>query len=206
MDPNSSMSTCSTCGGSGRLNAAQGPMQFTKPCPQCQGHGKIGKPCKQCGGNGQVLGTENIKVTIPQGVKEGSRVRVAGKGEPGLNGGPAGDLYLIIHVKAHPFLRREGDELSMDVPVTVREAMEGGTVKIPTIDGPIKLKIPPRSQSGQTLRLKGKGAFNIKTKRRGDLMVKLVVKLPQTEDKEIIAAVRKMDRFYKEDLRKDIRL
>jgi DnaJ-class molecular chaperone len=94
----------------------------------------------------------------------------------------------------------------MDVPVTVREAMEGGTVTIPTIDGPIKLKIPPRSQSGQTLRLKGKGAFNIKTKRRGDLMVKLIVKLPQTEDKEIIAAVRKMDRFYKEDLRKDIRL
>jgi molecular chaperone DnaJ len=205
-DPKSAITTCPTCNGSGRLNVAQGPMQFTKPCPQCGGHGKTGKTCTQCGGSGQVLGTERIRVTIPQGVKEGSKVRVAGKGEPGLNGGQPGDLYLVIHIKPHPFLKREGDNLYMEVPVTVHEAMAGGNINIPTIDGQVNVKVPPKSQSGQTLRLKGKGAVNPKTKKKGDLMVKLVVKVPQTENKEILEAVGKMDRYYKEDLRKGIRL
>lgn len=205
-DPNSTFIKCTTCGGSGRLNVAEGPIQFTKPCPQCKGHGQTGKTCAKCGGSGQVLGTERIRVTIPQGVKEGSKVRVAGKGEPGLNGGQPGDLYLVIHLKPHPFLKREGDNLYMEVPVTVHEAMAGGNIDIPTIDGQVNVKVPPKSQSGQTLRLKGKGAVNPKTKKRGDLMVKLVVKVPQTEDKDILEAVGKMDRFYKEDLRKGIRL
>lgn len=205
-DPRSTMSNCPTCGGSGRLNVAEGPMQFTRPCPRCQGHGQVGKPCAQCGGAGQVPGTERIRVTIPKGVREGSRVRVAGKGEPGHNGGPAGDLYLVIQVKPHPFLKREGDNLLMEVPVTVREALAGGTITIPTVDGQLKVKVPPKSQSGQTLRLKGKGAVNLKTRQRGDLMVKLIVKVPQTDDKEILEAVEKMDRFYKEDLRESIRL
>jgi molecular chaperone DnaJ len=205
-DPNSSMTTCSMCGGSGRVNVAEGPIQFTKPCPNCKGHGKKGKPCMQCGGSGQVLGTESIRVVIPQGVKEGSKVRVAGKGEPGFNGGKPGDLYLIIHLKPHPLLKREKDNLYMEIPVTVREAMAGGNITIPTVDGQVKLKIPPKSQSGQTLKLKGKGAVNPKTKQRGDLMVKLVVKVPRTEDKEILEAAEKMERFYKDDLRRDIRL
>jgi len=206
MDPGSNLSTCSTCGGSGRVNVSQGPMQFTKPCPTCKGHGQIGQPCKTCGGNGQVLGTERIKVVIPQGVKEGSKVRVAGKGEPGLNGGPPGDLYLIIHIKEHPLLRREGDNLYMEVPVTVREAVAGGTITIPTIEGEVNLKVPPGSQSGQMLKLRGKGAVNAKTKKKGDLMVKLIVKVPKTEDKDILEAVEKMDRLYKEDVRKGVRL
>jgi molecular chaperone DnaJ len=206
MDPQSGLSKCPSCGGSGRVNVSQGPMQFTKPCPSCKGHGQVGQPCKTCGGNGQVLGTERIKVVIPQGVKEGSKVRVAGKGEPGLNGGSAGDLYLIIHIKPHPLLRREGDDLHMEVPVTVREAVAGGTITIPTIDGEVNLKVPPGSQSGQMLKLKGKGAVNPKTKGKGDLMVKLVVKVPKTEDKDILEAVQKMDRLYKEDVRKGIRL
>ncbi|MGD9319068.1 MAG: molecular chaperone DnaJ [Desulfobacteraceae bacterium] len=205
-DPKSVITTCPTCNGSGRLNVAEGPMQFTKPCPQCGGHGKTGKTCTQCGGSGQVLGTERIRVTIPQGVKEGSRVRVAGKGEPGLNGGQPGDLYLVIHIKPHPFLKREGDNLYMEVPVTVHEAMAGGNINIPTIDGQVNVKVPPKSQSGQTLRLKAKGAVNPKTKKKGDLMVKLVVRVPKTDEKEILDAVEKMNRFYKEDLRKDIRL
>lgn len=204
--PGSTMRTCPACGGSGRLNVAQGPMHFTKTCPQCKGHGQVGEPCGQCGGSGQVLGEENIKVTIPAGVKEGSKIRVAGKGEPGLNGGPAGDLYLIIHVKPHPFLKREGDKLHMEVPVTIREAMAGATINLPTVAGQIKVKIPPKSQNGQTLRLKGQGAVNPKTKRRGDLMVKLIVKVPQTDDKRMLEAAREMDEHYKEDLRKDIRL
>lgn len=206
MDPNSHMSTCQACNGSGRINVAEGPIQFTKPCMQCKGHGKTGKACTQCHGNGSVLGTEQIKVTIPQGVREGSKVRVAGKGEPGMNGGKPGDLYLIIHIKPHPFLRREGDNLYMEVPVTVHEAMAGGTITIPSIHGEINVKVPAQSQSGQTLRLKDKGASNPKSKKRGDLMVKLIVKVPKTDDREILQAAKKMDGLYREDLRKDIRL
>jgi molecular chaperone DnaJ len=205
-DPGSVMTTCSACNGSGRLNVAEGPMQFTRSCPQCKGHGKKGNACTQCRGSGRVLGTERIKVAIPQGVKEGSKVRVAGKGEPGLNGGKPGDLYLVVHIKSHPILRREGDNLHMEVPVTVREAMAGGSITIPTIDGQVNVKVPSKSQSGHTLKLKGKGAVNPKTKKRGDLMVKLVVKVPQTDDKGALEAVEKMDRFYKEDLRSHIRI
>ncbi len=205
-EPGSVMTTCSACNGSGRLNVAQGPMQFTRSCPQCKGHGKVGKTCSQCGGSGRGLGTETIKVVIPQGVKEGSKVRVAGKGEPGLNGGQPGDLYLVVHIKPHPILRREDDNLYMEVPVTVREAMAGGSVTIPTIDGQVKVKVPSQSQSGQILKVKGKGAVNPKTKQRGDLMVKLVVKVPQTEDKGILEAVEKMDGLYKEDVRRNIRI
>ncbi len=205
-DPNSTITTCSYCGGSGRQEVAEGPMHFTKPCPHCGGHGQTGKSCSQCRGSGQVLGTEKIRVVIPQGVREGSKVRVTGKGEPGLNGGQPGDLYLIIHLKPHPFLKREGDDLLMEVPVTVGEAMAGGTIPIPTIDGQVKVKVPPGSQSGQTLRLKGKGAINVKTKQRGNLMVRLVVKVPKTDDKEILEAVMKMDGLYKKDVRSGIRI
>jgi molecular chaperone DnaJ len=206
MDPNVKMSTCVTCGGSGRLNVAEGPMQFTRPCPQCRGHGQTGKPCSRCNGRGKVAGTEKIRVVIPKGVKEGSKVRVAGKGEPGRSGGPAGDLYLVIHINPHAVLKREGDDLFMEVPVTVHEAMAGATITIPSIDGQVNLKVPPGSQSGQSLRLKGKGAVNLKTKKRGDLMVKLIVKVPRTDSSEILEAVKKMEPFYKKDLRKDIRL
>jgi molecular chaperone DnaJ len=205
-DPNSPMSTCTSCGGSGRLNVAEGPIQFTKPCPHCHGHGQIGKACPICQGNGRVLATEKIKVAVPQGVREGSKVRVTGKGEPGVNGGPPGDLYLVIHIRAHPFLKREGDNLYMEVPVTISEAMAGATIAIPTIGGQVRVKVPPKSQSGQTLKLKGKGAFNPKTKQRGDLMVKLAVRVPQTDDKETLDAAEKMSRLYKTDLRGHIRL
>jgi DnaJ-class molecular chaperone len=153
-----------------------------------------------------VLGEESIKVAIPKGVREGSKVRVAGKGEPGRNGGKSGDLYLVIHIQDHPALKREGDNLLMDVPVTVGEAMTGATITIPTIEGQLNVKVPPKSQAGQTLRLKGKGAYNAKTKQRGDLMVKLVVKVPQTDDTETLEAASKMDGHYKADVRSGIRL
>lgn len=113
---------------------------------------------------------------------------------------------MIIRIKPHHFLRREEDNLYMEVPVTVAEAMAGGTITIPTIEGQIRVKVPPKSQSGQTLKLKGKGAVNPKTKKKGDLMVKLVVKVPKTDDKEVLDAVKKMNSLYKEDLRGSIRL
>ena len=206
IDPNSKMTPCPKCGGSGRLNVAQGPMQFTSACPQCGGHGQVGKICSQCGGKGQVMDMEKIKVTIPKGVKEGSKVRVAGKGEPGFNGGRPGDLYLVIHIKPHPVLERKGDNLHIEVPITIGEAMSGGTITIPVVDGQVQIKVPPQSQSGQVLRLKGKGAPNLKTKKKGDLMVKLHVKVPRTNDKETLEAVKKMNKLYKGDIRKDLRL
>ena len=206
MDPKSTLSTCTACGGSGRINVARGPMQFTKACPQCKGHGRIGKPCPMCGGSGRVMATERIRVAVPPGVREGSRVRVAGKGEPGLDGGPAGDLYLIIRIQPHPILTRDGDNLHMEVPITVREAVSGATITIPTVDGAVNVKVPPGSQSGQTLKLRGKGAVDPKTKERGDLLARLIVKVPKTDDREMLEAAEKMDRFYKEDVRASIRL
>ncbi len=206
IDSSKGMSTCQTCGGSGRVNIADGPINFTKPCPQCHGHGSTGEPCKQCSGQGKTMAEERIRVTIPKGVKEGSKVRVAGKGEPGFNGGAAGDLYLKIHVKPHPLLKRENDDLLMEIPVTVAEAIAGGTIPVPTIDGMVNLKIPPKSQSGQTMRLKGKGANDLKTGNRGDMKVKLIVKVPQTDDSDVIEAAKKMSAHYREDLRKDLKL
>jgi len=206
MDPKSTFSNCTACGGSGRINVAQGPMQFTKPCSQCGGRGRTGKPCAPCGGSGRVMGTERIRVSIPAGVKEGSKVRVAGKGEPGLEDGPPGDLYLVVHIQPHPILTREGDNLYMEVPITVREAVAGATITIPTVDGAVNVKVPPGSQSGQTLKLRGKGAPNPKTRQRGDLLAKIIVKVPKSDDREIVEAAEKMERFYKEDVRASIRL
>lgn len=206
IDPQAGMSTCTVCGGSGRVSVARGPIQFTKACPHCRGTGKMGKPCPTCAGQGMAPGAERIKVTIPPGVREGSRVRVAGKGEVAGSGGAPGDLYLIIHVREHPLLRREGENLSMEVPVTVREAMAGGTITVPTVDGRIKVKVPPGSQSGQFLKIKGKGALNPKTGKRGDLLIRLVVKVPRTKDREALDAAEKIDRLYAGDVREGLRL
>lgn len=206
INPQAGMSTCTLCGGSGRVSVARGPMQFTKTCPRCRGTGRIGNPCPTCAGQGMVAGVERIKVTIPPGVREGSRVRVAGKGEPAGRGGTPGDLYLIIHIREHPFLRREGDNLIMDVPVTVREAMAGGTITVPTVDGRIKVKVPPGSQSGQILKVRGKGALNPRTKKHGDLLIRLVVKVPRTDDRDALEAAQKIDRLYAGDVREGLRL
>lgn len=205
-EPGTKLIPCQTCGGSGRLNVAEGPMHFTQVCPHCGGHGRVGNPCSECSGSGQVMGTERIRVKIPRGVSEGSRVRVAGKGEPGRNGGASGDLYLIIRVMPHPVMTRKGDDLYMDVPITVHEAMAGSTIAVPTIDGQVNVKVPSRSQSGQILRLKGKGAFNPKNKKYGDIMVKLIIKVPRTDDHEALEAAQKLEALYRENIRKDVRL
>jgi molecular chaperone DnaJ len=206
VEPQAQKGICLNCGGTGRVNVARGPVNFTRTCSQCGGKGKIGKLCSHCNGKGSVMDTERIRVNIPQGVKEGSKVRVAGKGEPGFGDGRPGDLYLIIHIKTHPFLRREDDNLYIEVPVSVGEAMAGGTITIPTLDGQVNLKIPSQSQSGQTLKLKGKGAVDTKTKKKGDLFVKLIVKVPKTKNSEILDAARKMEKFYTEDIRAGIKI
>lgn len=205
-EPGTKLIPCPACKGSGRMDVAEGPLRFTQVCPQCGGHGRVGTPCGECGGAGQVPGRERIRVKIPPGVQEGARIRVAGKGEPGRNGGSPGDLYLRIRVSPHPLLTRKGDDLYLDVPVTVLEALGGGQARIPTVDGEVNVKIPPGSQNGQILRLKGRGAVNMKTKKRGDFMVRLSVVVPSSREEEAVEAARKLDSFYREDVRKGIRL
>ncbi len=205
-EPGASSSGCPSCGGAGRINVAEGPMNFTRACPECGGTGVKGAPCSRCGGAGRETAEERIRVSIPKGVREGSRVRVSGKGEPGTGGRPAGDLYLVIRIKSHPVLRREGDDLHMEVPVTVHEALAGGTVTIPTPEGGVNLKVPPRSQSGKVLKLKGRGAADPKTGTKGDLLVKLSVQVPGTDDAEVLRAAELMERHYGEDVRRGIRL
>jgi len=200
-DPKSQFKTCAACGGTGKVDISRGPMNFQKICPVCGGKGSTGTPCQECNGKGQVSYTERIKVKIPPGVKEGSRVRLTGKGGQGINTDRCGDLYLIIHIKPHPLLRRYGDNIHMDVPVTVYEAMAGAKVIVPTIDGKVNMKIPPKSQNGQILKLKGKGALNTKTGSKGNLLIKLQVLVPKTEEKEILDAVKKLNSLYKEDIR-----
>jgi molecular chaperone DnaJ len=205
-DPNSSASTCASCGGTGRMNVGDGPMNFTKICPECGGAGQSRATCPQCKGSGQTVGVEKIRVTIPKGVKEGAKVRVSGKGEPGRGGGPPGDLFLVVHIKPHPLLKREGDDLHIDVPVTIHEAMAGGTATVPTLDGQVNVKIPAGSQSGRVLKLKGKGAINTRTKARGDLLARLVVRPPKTDAADALKAAETLEEYYKEDVRKDLRL
>ena len=205
-DPTVSATTCPVCRGTGQESVAKGPMQFTKTCSNCQGRGVSGRNCSHCGGTGLVSGIEKIKVNIPKGVREGSKVRLAGKGEPGFNGGALGDLYLIVHIKPHALIKREGDDLYMDIPITVHEAMAGGTITVPTIDGQLNVKVPANTQNGQLLKLKSKGAFNTKTKTQGNLYIKLIVKVPKTTDKEILAEVKKLDGLYSKNVRSDIHL
>jgi len=205
-DPKSKTTICLKCGGSGQVNVSQGPMDFMTRCTACNGKGVTGKVCKKCRGTGEIKVVEKIKVAIPAGVKEGSKIRVAGKGGQGQNGGRNGNLYIIIHVKSHPLLTRNGSNLTIELPVTLYEIMAGGTVTVPTIDGKIKLKIPAESQNGQLLKLKGKGTINLKTKQKGDMFVKLKVVLPKTSDDKKLEEIKKLESLYKKDIRSAIKL
>ncbi len=162
--PLSGDSVCKTCKGTGQTKVAQGPFNFSQPCPDCGGTGRAGTPCTRCNGSGVVLAAETIDVNIPAGVNDGSRIRLAGKGGPGRNGGPPGDLYIVTKVRPHSIFKREGDSLRVDIPVTIGEAMNGAEITVPTPDGPVQLRVPKGTRSGQRLRLKGKGAPNLKTK------------------------------------------
>ena len=197
---------CKTCNGTGQTGVSQGPISFNRACPDCGGTGRGGEVCPDCRGAGVVPTTETIDVTIPAGVKDGSKIRLSGKGEPGRNGGPAGDLYIITHVAPHPIFKRDGDALRLEVPVTVAEAMQGAEITLATPSGPVQLKIPQGTKSGQKMRLKGKGVPNLKTRIPGDLYVTLRVQVPVTTDKEALDAAALLNRHYKTDLRSDIHL
>jgi molecular chaperone DnaJ len=169
--------TCTRCGGSGQVAVNQGFFSMAQTCPTCHGTGRtIPTPCATCGGSGVQRRTRTIQVKIPAGVKDGARIKLAGKGEPGVSGGPPGDLYVDVHVKPHAMFGRKGDDLTIDVPITFPEAALGAHVEVPTLNGPVTLKVPAGTPSGKTFRLRGKGSP--KRNGHGDLLATVVVDVP----------------------------
>ena len=179
-EPGTAPVVCPECGGRGVVAEAQGLFSFSQPCPRCHGNGSIVEhPCRRCRGTGRERTTKRFGVKIPAGAKSGTRIRLKGKGEPGLNGGPAGDLYVVVDVDQSPLFQRRGSDLVLDVPVTYAEAALGANVQIPTPDGAVSLKIPAGTESGKLLRVKGRGAPHIKGSGRGDLLARVKVTVPK---------------------------
>ncbi|MGH3684020.1 MAG: molecular chaperone DnaJ [Pseudonocardiaceae bacterium] len=173
---------CTVCGGTGLVTRSQGTFALSEPCRDCRGTGRIiDDPCTECGGRGVSNRMRSLTVRIPVGVADGQRIRLAGQGEPGMRGAPAGDLYVLVHVSPHPLFGRAGDDLTMTVPVSFPELVMGTTLTVPTMDGTVSLKIPAGTGSGRTLRVRGKGIV-MRSGRTGDLLVTLQVVVPTTLD------------------------
>jgi molecular chaperone DnaJ len=177
--PGTQPKTCSTCGGHGQVRMSQGFFSVQQTCPTCHGSGKqIADPCGKCHGAGHVKSTKTLNVKIPAGVDEGDRIRLSGEGELGENGGPAGDLYVVTHIKPHTVFQREGVDLHCEMPISFTTAALGGEVEIPTLDGMAKVKISSETQSGKVYRLRGKGIKAVRAANYGDLMCHVVVETP----------------------------
>ena len=175
----SSPTTCSTCGGAGQVRMQQGFFAVQQTCPNCHGQGKvISDPCDACHGQGRVQEQKTLSVKIPAGVDNGDRVRLTGEGEAGESGGSPGDLYVQVHVKPHPIFTREEADLLCEMPISIGIAALGGELEVPTLDGRVKLKIPPETQSGKLFRMRGKGVKSVRGGTVGDLICKLVVETP----------------------------
>ena len=177
--PGTQPKPCPTCGGAGQVRIQQGFFSIQQTCPKCHGTGRIvPDPCRDCGGAGRVKRQKTLEVKIPAGIDEGMRLRHAGHGEPGVNGGPPGDLYVEIHIKAHPVFQRDRDDLHCEMPISFTTAALGGEIEIPTLDGMARLKIPAETQSGKVFRLRAKGIKNVRTQVHGDLMCHVLVETP----------------------------
>ncbi|MGH9406402.1 MAG: molecular chaperone DnaJ [Terriglobia bacterium] len=197
--------TCPTCSGTGKLQRQVGAMRFSGPCPDCGGTGRIKPRCPVCGGAGLVRKPETFDVRIPAGVDTGSRVRVPGKGNAGAGGGPRGDLYIVTDVERDPLFERRGDNIYVKVPVTVTEAALGTKVEVPTLDGPSTIRIPPGTQSGQTLRLRGKGTPSLREAGlRGDEFIEVQVVVPRVADERSKEILRELARLNPDDPRKNL--
>src|SRR5215471_6749623 len=176
--PGSMPETCPQCRGNGSIAVDQGPFSFSEVCPTCGGRGQvIPTPCPTCKGRGVEVRAREVKVRVPAGVADGQRIRVKGRGAAGANGGPPGDLYVIVHVRPHALFGRDGDNLTLRLPVTFAEAALGADVKVPTLDGQVTVRIPPGTPSGKVLRVRGKGVTGERNK-TGDLLVTVDVQVP----------------------------
>lgn len=189
---------CTTCHGSGSVRLSQGFFSIQQGCPACHGTGKtISDPCNTCRGAGRVKRHKTLQVKIPAGIDEGDRIRLSGEGESGVNGGPPGDLYVVIHLAAHSVFQRDGDELHCEMPISFSQAALGGEIEIPTLDGHAKVKIPPETQTGQVFRLRGKGIKGVRSTYPGDLLCEVVIETPvklTDRQKELLREMEEINR------------
>jgi molecular chaperone DnaJ len=177
--PGTQPKVCPTCGGAGQVRIQQGFFSIQQTCPKCHGTGRvIPEPCGTCHGAGRVKQHKTLSVKIPAGIDESDRIRLAGEGEHGVNGGPPGDLYVQIHIKPHPVFQRDHDDLHCEMPISFTTAALGGEIEIPTLDGGAKIKVPPETQTGKVFRLRGKGIRGVRSHAPGDLMCHVVVETP----------------------------
>jgi molecular chaperone DnaJ len=192
---------CPTCGGLGKLRHAQGFFTLERTCPACQGRGQvIDDPCGSCAGSGRVTRERTLSVNIPAGVEDGTRIRLAGEGEAGVRGGPAGDLYIFLSIGGHPFFQRDGADLHCRVPVSMGMAALGGEFEVPTIDGSkTRVKIPEGTQSGRRFRLQSKGMPVLRVKQSGDMYVQVVVETPQNLTKRQRELLMEFERLSSQD-------
>ena len=196
--------TCPQCKGTGNVSQMAGAMKFNLTCPRCGGSGKLRNACPTCGGEGRVTHTEMVDVRIPPGARNGSRLRVPGKGNAGAMGAPPGDLYITTRVQEHPFFRREGDNIEITVPVAVWEAALGAKIEVPTIDGRTLLKIPQGTRNGQRFRLREKGVLNQRTNQRGDQIVEVSIEAPEPRDERTREILGELSHLHTEDPRAGI--
>ena len=173
--------TCSTCGGAGKVRASQGFFTIERTCPACQGRGEtIDDPCPNCHGSGRITKERKLSVNIPQGVEDGTRIRLAGEGEAGLRGGPAGDLYIFLSIKPHAFFQRDGADIFCKVPIAMTTAALGGQIEVPTLEGTTtRVRVPEGTESGKQFRLKGKGMPVLRSKVTGDMYIQVDVETPK---------------------------
>ena len=202
--PGTSPETCSNCGGTGtvqqRRQTPMGVFATTSPCPRCGGKGKIiPSPCKECGGSGQVRRHKTVMVSIPAGIDNGQIISLRGQGNAGKNGGPAGDLQIVVSVQRHQLFRRDGADVYCDAPITFTQAVLGGELEIPTIDGKVKYDIPEGTQTGTTFRLRGKGIPNVNGRGRGDQYVTVNIETPRNLNREQKEALRRFSETLKEN-------
>ena len=198
-EPGSKPVKCDYCRGSGKIRSSQGFFTLQQTCPQCNGYGEyINKPCKPCSGNGKIQTQEKLSVKIPKGVDDGTRIRLSGKGEAGIRGGSAGDLYLFISVEEHEIFKRSNEHLLIDLPVSTSDAILGASIELPSIDGKkILLKIPAGTQHGKQFRIKGKGMPLIRKNIFGDLYVRIITEVPVSlnkRQKEIMEEFRSLEK------------
>ena len=201
--PGTSTTTCPACGGSGHVSQGQGLFGFSRECPRCEGTGQIiENPCAVCRGAGQVVKAKPVTVNVPPGATDGGKLRFKGKGEPGANGGPPGDLYVVTHIRPHRFFKRDGADVIVELPVSVAEAALGAELTVPAPDGTkVKLKVPPGTQDGKVLRIRGKGAPKLSGKGQGDLKVRVKVVVPKQLSEDQRRLFEELREAQAEDLR-----
>jgi molecular chaperone DnaJ len=201
--PGTSPVVCPECKGRGVKAETQGLFALSQPCRRCRGNGTvIEQPCATCHGAGRTRQTKRYAVKIPAGVRDGTRIRLSGKGEPGRHGGPPGDLYVVTRVAPSPLYERRGNDLILDVPVTYPEAVLGATVEIPTPEGPVALKVPPGSHDGKLLRVRGRGVKDLKGGGSGDLLARVRVTVPTKLTKAEREAIEKLQQVSNENPRR----